>query len=129
GATAMCIIQLKNGRQSVEGTAALQERGSFGRNWQVDKVPTVGEEAYIIVEPRSVTLYSTPPDSSARNVFCGAIVQILRLGAFPGEAESNDGRVRVSIQLDDHMPPLTAEITETSVNRMQLSEGKMVYAT
>jgi molybdate transport system ATP-binding protein len=54
---------------------------------------------------------------------------MLRLGTFPGETTSNDGRVRVSIQLDDNMPPLTAEITETSANRMQLSEGKMVYAT
>src|SRR5205823_5621817 len=93
------------------------------------RIPTVGEEAYIIVEPHSVTLYVHPPDSSARNVFCGRIVQILSLGAFSGETANNDGRVRVSIQLDDSMPPLTAEITETSAHRMQLSEGKLVYAT
>lgn len=126
---AMCVIQLQNGRQAVEITAALKERGESGRDRQVGQIPAVGEEAYVIVEPRSVTLYQTPPDSSARNVFCGKIVQLLRLGAFPGEIEGNDGRMRVSIQLDDNMPPLTAEITETSAARMQLSEGKMVYAT
>jgi molybdate transport system ATP-binding protein len=125
----MCVIQLQNGRQSVEVTATLKERGEVSRDGYVGQVPTVGEDAYVIVEPRSVTLYSTPPDSSARNVFYGNIVQMLRLGTFPGEATSNDGRVRVSIQLDDNMPPLTAEITETSANRMQLNEGKMVYAT
>jgi molybdate transport system ATP-binding protein len=123
-ANAMCVIQLQNGSQPVEVTAALKERGR-----QADRIPTVGEEAYIIVEPRSVTLYLTAPDSSARNVFCGKIVQILRLGSFPGETESHDGRVRVSLQLDNHMPPLTAEITETSATRMHLSEGKTVYAT
>jgi molybdate transport system ATP-binding protein len=125
---AMCVVQLQNDHQSVEITAALKERGEIGKERPTGHLPTVGEEAYIIVEPRSVTLYSNPPDSSARNVFCGSIVQILHLGAFPGEATSNDGRVRVSIQLDDSMPPLTAEITETSANRMQLSEGKQIYA-
>jgi molybdate transport system ATP-binding protein len=125
----MCVIQLQGTRQSVEVTAALKERGEIGRGRPVNHLPTVGEEAYIIVEPRSVTLYAYPPDSSARNVFCGSIVQILHLGAFSGETANNDGRVRVSIQLDDSMPPLTAEITETSAKRMQLSEGKVVYAT
>jgi len=125
---AMCVIQLLNAHQSIEVTAALKERGEVGKEGLVNHVPTVGEEAYVIVEPRSVTLYANAPDSSARNVFCGNIVQILRLGAFPGEAANNDGRVRVSIELDDSMPPLTAEITETSANRMQLSEGKLIYA-
>ncbi len=125
---AMCVIQLQNGHQSVEITAALKERGGAGKEVPTGHIPTVGEEAYIIVEPRSVTLYASPPDSSARNVFCGRIVQILHLGAFPGETASNDGRVRVSLLVDNSMPPLTAEITETSAHRMQLSEGKQVYA-
>jgi molybdate transport system ATP-binding protein len=125
---AMCVIQLQNTHQSIEVTAALKERGETDKEGLVNHIPIVGEEAYVIVEPRSITLYANPPDSSARNVFCGRIVQILRLGAFPGETVSNDGRVRVSIQLDDSMAPLTAEITETSANRMQLSEGKLIYA-
>jgi molybdate transport system ATP-binding protein len=128
-ANAMCVIQLQNGSQSIEVTAALKERGGHGREEQFGKIPVIGEEAYVIVEPRSVTLYSVSPDSSARNLFYGKIVQLLRLGAFPSEIEHNDGRVRVSIQLDDNLPPLTAEITETSASRMHLSEGKMVYAT
>jgi molybdate transport system ATP-binding protein len=125
---AMCVIQLQNKHQSVEVTAALKERGEVGKEGISGHRPTVGEEAYIIVEPRSVTLYANPPDSSARNVFCGRIVQLLHLGAFPGEVTSNDGRVRVSLLVDESMPPLTAEITEASAHRMQLSEGKQVYA-
>jgi len=90
----------------------------------------------VVVDPRSITLYQTAPDSSARNIFHGEIVQLLRLGT-PAAATGNgdDGRVRVSILLDapasSTFPPtmLTAEITEASAGRMQLSEGKRIYAT
>ena len=41
----------------------------------------------------------------------------------------NDGRVRVSMSVDDSLPPLTAEITEASAKRMELNEGKIIYAT
>jgi molybdate transport system ATP-binding protein len=40
-----------------------------------------------------------------------------------------DGRVRVSIMLDAATAPLMAEITEASAGRMELSEGKSIYAT
>ena len=66
----------------------------------------------------------------------GEIMQLLRLGT-PAATKGNgdDGRVRVSILLDappdSTFPPtmLTAEITEASAGRMQLSKGKSVYAT
>src|SRR5205823_4570281 len=70
---AMCTIQLQNnGRPGIELRAALEE--------QAQKLPAVGDEAFVLVDPRSITLYQTLPDSSARNVFQGTIMQLLHLG-------------------------------------------------
>lgn len=127
----ICTIQIYgNGEQPVEISASLEE------HTPADQVPGAGEEAFVVVDPRSITLYQTAPDASARNIFHGEIVQLLRLGT-PAAAAGNrdDGRVRVSILLDapagSTFPPtmLTAEITEASAGRMQLNEGKSVYAT
>ncbi len=125
-ANTMCVIQLHNGEHSIEVVAALRERRTE------EPIPKVGEEACIVVDPRSVTLYQTPPDSSARNIFHGEIVQMLRLGAALGGTDDEDGRVRVSIAVDGSssaLAPLTAEITEASANRLELKEGKSIYAT
>ncbi|HEV2656019.1 MAG TPA: TOBE domain-containing protein [Ktedonobacteraceae bacterium] len=116
-------IRLQNGAQAVEVVAALRERGP------TEKTPEIGEEAYIIVDPRSITLYPTVPDSSARNVFRGEIVQLLRLGVAPGSGDGQDGRVRVSILLNSATAPLTAEVTEASVTRMGLREGQTISAS
>jgi molybdate transport system ATP-binding protein len=114
---ALYAIQLQNGAQAIEIVAALKEHTPS------EKVPTSGEDAYVIVDPRSITLHQTVPESSARNVFRGAIVQVLRLGISPNE------HIRVSILLDEGMPSLTAEITEASALRMELHAGKTVYAS
>ncbi len=120
---ALYAIQLQNGARAVEVVAALRERGS------AEKAPEIGAEAYIIVDPRSITLYPAPPDSSARNVFSGEIAQILRLGVAPGSVDGQDGRVRISIMLNKDTAPLTAEVTEASVARMKLREGETIYAS
>ncbi len=120
-AGAMCTIQLQNnGRPGIELSAALEE--------QTQKLPEPGDEAFVLVDPRSITLYQTLPDSSARNVFQGTIVQLLNLGTPFGKNSGQGGRVRVSMSVDDSVPLLTAEVTEASASRMALSEGKMVYA-
>src|SRR6266487_3980123 len=126
----LCTICVENGTQPIEVMAAWEEHIQFAR------LPGIGEEAFVVVDPRSITLYQAAPDSSARNIFHGEIVQLLRLGT-PAAAAGNgdDGRVRVSILLDtpanSTLSPtlLTAEITGASAGRMQLSEGKSVYAT
>lgn len=119
--SALCTIQLqRNGEPAIEVSAALEEQT------QAIKMPGAGDEAYVLVDPRSITLYQTLPDSSARNVFHGKIVQLLYLGASNGS--EHDGRVRVSIHINDSAPPLTAEITEASAARMELNEGKKIYA-
>ena len=124
----ICTIQLSD--NAIEISATLEE------HLRGDKVPGAGEEAYVVVDPRSITLYQTLPDSSARNVFCGEIVQLLHVGASTsGAGDVDDGRVRVSILPDSSTnsahPPLqlTAEITAASATRMELREGKIVYAT
>ncbi|WP_376795358.1 ABC transporter ATP-binding protein [Thermogemmatispora sp.] len=102
--------------------------------WQVSAILDEGEsaeagpadEACVVVDPRSITLYRTPPEGSARNLFAGEIVQILPLSA--GQGPAHDGRVRVSIAIDPSLPPLTAEITEESLQRLELHEGSHVYA-
>src|SRR3989442_7182554 len=127
----ICTIQLYDDHEhSVEISAALEE------HTQSDRVPAAGEEAYVVVEPRSVTLYQTLPDTSARNVFRGEIIQLLHLGtSLSGAGNLDDGRVRVSMLLETPTtstlpaPLLTAEITAASAARMQLREGKKVYAT
>ena len=121
-AGAMCTIQLQNnGRPGIELSAALEE--------QTQKLPEPGDEAFVLVDPRSITLYQTLPDSSARNVFQGTIVQLLNLGTPFGKNSEQSGRVRVSMSVDDSVPLLTAEVTEASASRMELSEGKIMYAT
>ncbi len=127
----ICTIQLYDDHEhNVEISAALEE------HTQSDRVPAAGEEAYVVVEPRSVTLYQTLPDTSARNVFRGEIIQLLHLGTSLSSASNlDDGRVRVSMLLETPgnstlpAPLLTAEITAASATRMKLREGKKVYAT
>ncbi len=121
-AGAMCTIELQNnGRPGIEVSAALEE--------QLQKPPEPGDEAFVLVDPRSITLYQTLPDSSARNVFQGTIVQVLHLGAPFGNTSEHSGRVRVSMSADDSVPLLTAEVTEASASRMELCDGKTIYAT
>ncbi|HZO76099.1 MAG TPA: ATP-binding cassette domain-containing protein [Ktedonobacteraceae bacterium] len=118
-ANALCIVQLNDGKQPVEVVAVLRERG------QSNGTPSPGDEAFVVVDPRSITLYLAPPESSARNAFYGEIIHIL-----PSRTAANgDSSVRVSIMLNDAAPPITAEITGASASRLDLQEGKMVYAT
>jgi molybdate transport system ATP-binding protein len=117
-AAALCTIQLSGQQeQSLEIQAVMEEQAS--------QKLAVGEEAFVIVDPRSITLHINTPDlhSSARNSFRGRINHILPIGAIP------DGRVRVSILLEASTQPLTAEITSASVVQMGLREGLPIYAT
>src|SRR6266436_5858485 len=76
---ALCTIQLQqNGEPGIELSAALEEQ------MHVNKRPGAGDEAYVLVDPRSITLYQTLPESSARNIFHGTIIQVLYLGASTG---------------------------------------------
>lgn len=114
----MGIIQLSLHEKRIEIVATLREHSMTG------SVPDIGNEAYVIVDPHSITLHRTPPEGSARNIFCGQIIHLLSSG-------DKEGHIRVSIQLDSasSATPLVAEITQISAARMELREGEMVYAT
>ena len=124
-ALALCTIELAGlQEQSFHIQATIEQSG------QLD--PVMGEDAFVIVDPRSITLHTMHPQGSARNSFRGEIIQILYLGGIgqgQAAAPTGDGRVRVSVLLDASTLPLTAEITSLSAGQMGLREGQMIYAT
>jgi len=75
-----------------------------------------GGEAIALLRPGDVTLSLEAPQGSARNVFEGPVTWI----AIEGER----ARVRVA-----SVPPLVAEITVGSVQRLGLREGVQVWAS
>ncbi|HET9999729.1 MAG TPA: ABC transporter ATP-binding protein [Ktedonobacteraceae bacterium] len=121
----ICMIRVQNdGREDIEIKAALEEDGV------PDDAPREGDEAFVVVDPHSITLSLTPSESSASNVFEGKIMQVLRLeSSSGGSVPLRDGRVRISILLESTTLPLTAEVTEASTLRLELEEGKRIYAT
>lgn len=121
----ICVIRVQNGStEDIEIKAALEEDVVAGG------VPHEGDEAFVVVDPRSITLSLYPSESSASNVFEGKIMQVLRLeSSSGGPVPLRDGRVRISILLNATTLPLTAEITEASTSRLELEEGKRIYAT
>jgi molybdate transport system ATP-binding protein len=85
-----------------------------------------GQEVFVVIDPRSITLHQKQPEGSARNLFQGYVQQLLHLETGSGE---HDGRVRVYLQLAEFFTPLVAEITASSAQRMALHEGQQLYAT
>ena len=78
-----------------------------------------GAACYAVVEPRDVTLALAAPDTSARNVVAGLVLEVV---PEPPHGE----RVRVAI---DGRPPLVAEVTRASVAELGLRAGLRVYAS
>lgn len=115
-ADSLCTIALGAG-QSVEVEATLEDsqRPAGG--------PQIGEEASVVVDPRSITLYRSPPDGSARNLLRGNILQVIPVGS------GAQGHMRVSLLVDALPLPLTAEVTSASVAHLGLQEGTSIYAT
>ena len=73
----------------------------------------------VVVHPREITLALEPPSGTARNVFAGAIEELVP------EPPSGD-RVRVSIATT---PPLIAEVTRQAVEALGLQPGVKVFAS
>src|SRR6185503_6315951 len=69
-----------------------------------------------LLRPSDVTLSLEPPTGSARNVFRGRITSV----AIEGER----ARVRIATT-----PPLVAEVTLGSVERLGLREGEPIWAS
>ena len=69
-----------------------------------------------LLRPSDVTVSLEPPSGSARNVFRGRITSV----AIEGER----ARVRIATT-----PPLVAEVTLGSVERLGLREGELIWAS
>ncbi|GCE26848.1 ABC transporter ATP-binding protein [Dictyobacter alpinus] len=119
-----CIIHLVNETESHTSTeivAMLKEQAS-----PESAPPLPAQEVFVVIDPRSITLHHNQPEGSARNVFYGTIMHIIQLGS---HASGHDGKVRISITIDQTRSPLTAEVTASSAERMGFREGEAVYAT
>jgi molybdate transport system ATP-binding protein len=121
----ICTVRVEeNGKQGLEIKAILESEGSQGQ------MPREGEEAFVVVDPHSITLSLSPPESSASNMLSGEIIQMVPVErAVGGTTQLHDGRVRISLLPESAELPLIAEVTESSAARMGLQEGRLVYAT
>jgi molybdate transport system ATP-binding protein len=81
--------------------------------------PVEEDEVFLVIDPREVTLHTTPPTGSAQNVFAGPIVELVPEPPF-------GDRVRVVLGTN---PPIVAEVTARAVETMALRDGAMVYAS
>ena len=91
---------------------------------------TPQQEVSVVVDPRSITLHQSKPEGSARNIIRGEIIQIVPISATFSETEKKmEGLMRVSMLIDPSLPPLTADITVSSSTQMDLSQGKVIYAS
>ena len=89
-----------------QGELVVSERGTPG-------------DAAIVIRPREITLALERPTGTARNVFEGAIEELL--------PEPPDGElVRVSLA---SRPPLIAEVTRRAVAELGLAPGRRVFAS
>ncbi|HEX7737374.1 MAG TPA: ABC transporter ATP-binding protein [Ktedonobacteraceae bacterium] len=115
----LCTIALGEGQsgQRVELEATLED------HQQMAGRPQPGDDAAVVVDPRSITLHRQPPEGSARNLVQGTIVQVIPVG------HGAQGHVRVTLRLDFFSHPLTAEVTSASVTHLGLQEGLSIYAT
>lgn len=118
-ADTLCTIALgtRPDEQGVELEATLEDHQSSANR------PQIGDEASVVVDPRSITLYRSPPDGSARNLLRGDIVQVIPVGS------GAQGHMRVTLRIDAFPHPLTAEVTRVSVTHLGLQEGISIYAT
>ncbi|HEY5939759.1 MAG TPA: ABC transporter ATP-binding protein [Gemmatimonadales bacterium] len=73
---------------------------------------------FLTVSPREVTLFRSPPDGSAQNVFAGDVLEIV---------PEPPGGERVRVVLDTR-PTLVAEVTREAIGALALTEGVRVYA-
>jgi molybdate transport system ATP-binding protein len=74
------------------------------------------EDVQATIAPADIAIYTGRPEGSPRNIFHGRIVEVVPLG----------GRARVRL---DSSPPLVAEVTTGSAERMGLTSGAKVWAS
>lgn len=78
--------------------------------------PALGAPAFVLVDPRDVTLHREHPEGSAQNVVHAAVASVVDIG----------GPLRVT--LDCH-PPLFAEITRRAADALPVAPGAPIWAS
>jgi ABC-type molybdate transport system ATPase subunit len=79
----------------------------------------VGEDVFVVVDPREVMLSVTPATGSAQNVVTGSIVELA--------PQPPDGSlIRVTL---DASPMLVAEVTHAAAEQLGLAAGRLVHAS
>jgi len=100
-----------------DGSGVLETAdGTVAVAWpeRLPREPTADVQA--TVAPAEIAIHAARPEGSARNVFHGRIAEIVPLG----------GRARIRLASS---PPLVAEVTIGSANRMELTAGAEVWAS
>jgi molybdate transport system ATP-binding protein len=78
--------------------------------------PAVGAAAYVMVDPRDVTLHRERPEGSAQNLVRAAVASVVDAG----------GPLRVTLGCT---PPLVVEITPRAAGALQVAPGATVWAS
>jgi molybdate transport system ATP-binding protein len=95
----------------------VTDDGEVTVGWPAGTVDAIaGSEVLAILSPSVVSLHPSRPEGSARNVFEGVV----------GEVSSYGGRARVRLATS---PPLVAEITAGSLERLGLRAGSVAWAS
>jgi len=107
------------------GTAAARD----GEVWTVEagelrvlavadqaEPPSLGAAAYVLVDPRDVTLHLEPPEGSAQNAVRARVSSVVDAG----------GPLRVTL---DSRPPLVVEITRRAATALEIAPGAAVWAS
>ena len=98
------------------GAVVTPYRGQLVVPWP-DDIPRESIEGVLaVLRPADVVLHISEPEGSARNVLHGSIADI--------SVEGERARVRLSSS-----PPIVAEVTRGSVQRLDLREGGAVWAS
>jgi molybdate transport system ATP-binding protein len=100
-----------------DGSGVLEtDGGSIAVAWPDDLPRERMPDVQATLAPAEISLHAVRPEGSARNVFHGPILEVASLG----------GRARVRLGT---APPLVAEVTSGSVDRMGLARGVEVWAS
>jgi molybdopterin-binding protein len=113
------------GSNWISGTAAARD----GEVWTVEAAalsvravadaqepPTLGVAAYVLLDPRDVTLHREHPEGSAQNVVQARVAGVVDVG----------GPLRVTL---DTQPALLAEITARAATQLGIAPGAPVWAS
>jgi molybdate transport system ATP-binding protein len=111
-------VNLFHGRTRTRGDLGLVEVDTGQGTVRVAD-GRVGEDVFVAIDPRDITLHESAPGGTAQNALSGRIVEVV---PEPPAGE----RVRVVI---DSRPPLVAEVTAEAVRQLGLREGRCVHAS